>query len=69
MDWVIQDEQAGDEQWWCFIYQGVIISLLTEDPKSIKDYKCLLESFCEQPLVGNDNEDHEYQERCLKIIT
>ena len=74
MDWVIQDEQAGDEQWWCSIYQGVIINMLTEDPKSIKEYKCLIESFCKYPLVRCDNEvgsneDTEYQERCLTIIT
>ena len=74
MDRVIQDEQAGDEQWWCSLCQGVIINMLTEDPKSIKEYKCLIESFCKHPLVRYDNEvgsneDTEYQERCLKIIT
>ena len=71
---VMQDEQAGDEQWWFSIYQGVIINMLAEDTKSIKEYKCLIESFCKHPLVRCDhevgsNEDTEYQERCLKIIT
>ena len=70
----MQDEQAGDGEWWCSIYQGVIINMLTEDPTSIKEYKCLIESFCKHPLVRYDhevgsNEDTEYQERCLKIIT
>ena len=74
MDRVIQDEQAGDEQWWCSIYQGVIINMLIEDPTSITHYKHLLESFCEHPLVRYDhevgsNEDTKYQERCLTIIT
>ena len=71
---VMQDEQAGDQEWWFSIYQGVIINMLAEDTKSIKEYKCLIESFCKHPLVRCDhevgsNEDTEYQERCLKIIT
>ena len=37
--------------------------------KSITSYQHLLELFCEHPLVGNDNEDPDYQERCLTIIT
>ena len=66
----MQDEQAGDQQWWYSLFQGVIINMLTEeDPKSITSYQHLLESFCEHPLVGNDNEDPDYQERCLTIIT
>ena len=69
MEQVMQDEQAGDQEWWYSLFQGVIINMLTEDPKSITSYQHLLESFCEHPLVGNDNEDPEYQERCLKIIT
>ena len=69
MEQVMQDEQAGDQQWWNYLFQGVIINMLTEDPKSITSYQHLLESFCEHPLVGNDNEDPDYQERCLKIIT
>ena len=74
MNRVIQDEQAGGGEWWCSIFQGVIISMLTEDPTSIRDYKCLIESFCEYPLVRYDNEvvsneETEYQERCLTIIT
>ena len=69
MEQVMQDEQAGDQEWWYSLFQGVIINMLTEDPKSITSYQHLLESFCEHPLVGNDNEDPEYQERCLTIIT
>ena len=69
MEQVMQDEQAGDQEWWYSLFQGVIINMLTEDPKSITSYQHLLESFCEHPLVGNDNEDPDYQERCLTIIT
>ena len=69
MEQVMQDEHAGDQQWWYSLFQGVIINMLTEDPKSITSYQHLLESFCEHPLVGNNNEDTDYQERCLKIIT
>ena len=71
---VMQDEQAGVGEWWCFLFQGVIINMLTEDPKSITHFRHLLESFCEHPLVRYDhevgsNKDTEYQERCLTIIT
>ncbi|MGC6404135.1 MAG: hypothetical protein ACON5A_02690, partial [Candidatus Comchoanobacterales bacterium] len=69
MEQVMQDEQAGDQQWWYSLFQGVIINMLTEEPKSITSYQHLLEAFCEHPLVDNDNEDPDYQERCLKIIT
>ena len=70
----MQDEQAGDQQWWNYLFQDVIINMLTEDPKSITSYQHLLESFCERPLVRYDieagsNEKTEYQERCLKIIS
>ena len=71
---VMQDEQAGVGEWWCFLFQGVITNMLTEDPTSITHFKHLLESFCEHPLVRYDhevgsNKDTEYQERCLTIIT
>ena len=74
MQQVIHDEQARSKEWWCSLFQGVIINMLTEDPNSINNYKHLLESFCEHPLVRYDNEAGrhekiEYQERCLKIIS
>ena len=70
---VMQDEQAGDQEWWFSIYQGVIINMLAEDTKSIKEYKCLIESFVNilwfvVIMKFGSNEDTEYQERCLKII-
>ena len=74
MQQVIHDEQAGCKEWWCSLFQDVIINMLTEDPNSINNYKRLLESFCKHPLVRYDNEagrneKTEYQERCLKIIS
>ena len=73
MQRVMHDKQAGCKEWWLSLFQGVIINMLTEDPNSINNYKRLLESFCDHPLVRYDNEagieKTEYQERCLTIIS
>ena len=45
MERVMQDEQAGVGEWWCFLFQGVITNMLTEDPTSITHFKHLISLF------------------------